>query len=312
MTEELLNTKEVARYLGIHEKQVYALVKAGRLPGSRLTGKWVFPRRLLDEWLEKDARAGLAQAREKSRQVGAGLLAAGSNDPLLDLLLGQFHQAHPESFIFSATTGSTAGLRALRAGHTDLAWSHLLDPESGDYNFPWLARHPLPGQPVVVNLFRRRLGWLAAANNPLGIQGAGDLARPGVRLVNRQGGAGTRVLLDLLLAEAGVEGSAVAGYGREVCTHLEVGLAVLAGEADTGLATGGVALQLGLHFLPVTDERFDLVLLQETYFQRPVQDLLAVLRADSFRTAAAGFWGYDLADAGRIMYPKNPNRGESS
>src|SRR5512138_3686639 len=133
MTEQLLSTREAAEYLGIHEKQVYALVKAGKLPATRLTGKWLFPRRLLEELLERDALRGLAEAREKGARLSGALLAAGSNDPALDLLATTLRCDHPDLYLFTAATGSTAGLRALDDGHVDIAFSHLLDPGTGEY-----------------------------------------------------------------------------------------------------------------------------------------------------------------------------------
>ncbi len=142
MPEELMNTKEVAKHLGIHEKQVYALIKAKRIPCTRVTGKWVFPRRMIDEWIETNARSGMAEARKKSRRIEGALLAAGSNDPILDILKTYIRKTYPEFYIFSANTGSTDGLKALNQGYTDIAWSHLLDPKSGEYNIPFLSTYP--------------------------------------------------------------------------------------------------------------------------------------------------------------------------
>ena len=138
MSEEIMNTKEVAHYLGIHEKQVYALIGQKRIPATRVTGKWVFPRKLIDEWIESSARSGLEQARQKTRRIEGGLLASGSNDPILDMLQTHVRRVHPDFYLFSASTGSTEGLKALNQGYTDIAWSHLYDPESGEYNIPFL------------------------------------------------------------------------------------------------------------------------------------------------------------------------------
>src|SRR4030066_2294833 len=112
MAEEMMNTKEVAKYLGIHEKQVYALIKSKRIPSTRITGKWVFPKKLIDEWIELNAHKSLGQAREKSRRVEGALLASGSNDPILDILHTHMRKTYPEFFIFSANTGSSDGLKA--------------------------------------------------------------------------------------------------------------------------------------------------------------------------------------------------------
>jgi putative molybdopterin biosynthesis protein len=105
MPAEMMNTKEVAQYLGIHEKQVYALIKEKRIPATRVTGKWVFPRRMIDEWIETHAREGLEKVREKSRHIEGALLACGSNDPILDMLQSYMKKTYPEFLILSANTG---------------------------------------------------------------------------------------------------------------------------------------------------------------------------------------------------------------
>src|SRR4030042_6616654 len=110
MSGELMSTKEVAKYLDIHEKQVYLLIKSGRIPCTKVTGKWIFPKKHIDEWIEIDTKKGLNQARRKSSQISGAVLAAGSNDPVLDMLLTATRKSHPEFYIFSANTGSMEGL----------------------------------------------------------------------------------------------------------------------------------------------------------------------------------------------------------
>src|SRR5512138_1482554 len=162
MPDRFLTTKEAAEHLGIHEKQVYALVKAGKLPASRVTGKWLFPKRLLDEWIEKTAMEGLATARERGKRIEGVLLAAGSHDPVLDILQSHLAVHRAGIVLFSAATGSTEGLRMLNLGHTDLAWSHLVDAETGEYNVPHVKRLVTDVRPVVANLLWRNLGFVTA------------------------------------------------------------------------------------------------------------------------------------------------------
>lgn len=302
MPNEFLTTKEAAEHLGIHEKQVYALVKAGKIPASRVTGKWLFPRRLLDEWIEQTAMEGLASARTRGKKIQGVLLAAGSHDPVLDILQSHLAAHHPGVVLFSAATGSTAGLRMLNLGHTDLAWSHLVDAETGEYNIPHVRRLVTAVKPVVANLLWRDLGFVTAPGNPQSIRGFEDLGRPDVRLINRQAGAGTRLLLDRRLAALGIAPAAVQGYGLEAATHYEVGLAVLSGDADTGLASGSVARMLGLEFIQVVQERFDLVTTKDTYFGPGVQAILEALHDADFRRRVANLGHYDFRDAGKILY----------
>jgi excisionase family DNA binding protein len=298
----MMNTKEAAAYLGINEKQVYALIKAGRMPGTRLTGKWVFPKKLIDEWIESGARGGLKEAREKSRGMEGALLSSGSNDPVLDFLLTGMRQSHPEFYFFCANTGSTEGLKALGGGYTDIAWTHLFDQESGRYNVPFLPKYLPDMKAVLVHLFRREIGIVAAPDNPLEIAGIEDIAGRKVRFVNRQAGSGTRILLDHHIGRLGILSTDIEGYDKEVYTHVEVGLSILSGEADAGIATVAVSRLMGLHFIPVTRENFDMVLGQSTYFSKGIQALMEVLRSPGFRERFERLGGYGFEDSGKILY----------
>jgi putative molybdopterin biosynthesis protein len=302
MPEEMMNTKGVASYLGINEKQVYALIKAGRIPGTRVTGKWVFPRKLIDEWIEENARGGLHQARERSRSMEGALLASGSNDPVLDFLLTGMRHSHPDFYFFCANTGSTEGLKALGGGYTDIAWTHLFDQESGRYNVPFIPKYLPDMKAVLVHLFRREIGIVAAPGNPLGIAGFEDIAGKKVRFVNRQAGSGTRILLDHHIGRLGIPSTDIEGYDKEVYTHVEVGLSILSGEADAGIATVAVSRLMGLHFIPVSRENFDMVLGQSTYFSKGIQALMEVLRSPGFRERFERLGGYGFEDSGKILY----------
>jgi putative molybdopterin biosynthesis protein len=302
MSIELMNTKEVAKYLDIHEKQVYALIKAKRIPATRITGKWIFPRKLIDEWVESKAGEGLAQAKQKSKKIAGALLAAGSNDPVLDILQTCVRNAYPDLYLFSANMGSTNGLDALNNGHTDIAWSHLLDPESGKYNVPYLSTLLPAIKAVVVNLFYREIGFITAPDNPHCINWFDNLTKENLKFINRQKGSGTRVLLDYHLGQLGVSPDHINGYEREVYTHFEVGLSILSGEADAGIATSAVSKLLGLSFAPITRESFDMVLDQSTFFQKGVQAFMDVLNSNGFRKRVEKLGNYDFGDSGKILY----------
>jgi putative molybdopterin biosynthesis protein len=305
MSEEMMNTKEAAHYLGIHEKQVYALIKSKRIPSTRVTGKWVFPKRVIDEWIEQNAQKGLGQAREKSRRVEGALLASGSNDPILDILHTYMRNLYPEFYIFTANTGSTDGLKALNKGYTDIAWSHLFDPKTNEYNIPFLPNYVPNIKPVVVNLFCRDLGFLVTAKNPLGIHGFEDLARKEVKFINRQKGAGTRVLLDFNLKRLRIPPSQITGYEKEVYTHLEVGISILSKESDVGIATVAVSKFFGLSFIPITTENFDMILDQSTFFEKGLQAFMEVLNSDGFRKRITKLGNYDFKNSGKILYSKH-------
>ena len=302
MSDEMMNTKEVAAYLDIHEKQVYALIRAGRIPATRATGKWIFPRKLIDEWIESKAREGLAQAQQKSRKIAGALLAAGSNDPVLDVLQTWLRKSYPGLYLFSANMGSMNGLAALDNGYTDIAWSHLFDPESGKYNVPYLSTCLPRINPVVVNLFYRDIGFITAPDNPYHVKWFDDLTKEGLKFINRQKGSGTRVLLDYHLGRLEVSPDHITGYDREVYTHFEVGLSILSGEADVGIATTAVSKLLGLSFVQITRESFDMVLDQSTFFEKGVQAFMDVLNSGEFRKGVERLGSYDFRDSGKILY----------
>ena len=157
----------------------------------------------------------------------------------------------------------------------------------------------------MVNLFYRELGFVAAPKNPFRIQGFEELTQKGIRFVNRQKGAGTRVLLDHHLKTLRIPPSKIQGYENEVYTHLEVGLSILSKEADVGIATIAVSKLLGLHFIPITRESFDMILDKETFFEKGIQAFIEILNSDGFRNRIEKLGSYDFKNSGKILYSKN-------
>ena len=201
----------------------------------------------------------------------------------------------------SAHAGSLGGLIALRRGEAHLAGSHLLDPETGEYNFSYIKQY-LPNLPVVVvTLLRREQGLIVARGNPKNIASLKDLARSDVRFVNRQRGAGTRVLLDYQLKLAGVSADLIKGYNQEEYTHLGVAAAVASGRADCGLAIAAAAQALDLEFNPLFQERYDLVVLQTVLDSGRMQTVLDAVHSATFRRRGAELQGYDLTHSGRVV-----------
>jgi len=242
------------------------------------------------------ARPEPARRPRGSRRVELVRLA-GSHDLSLELLSGW---ARAETLrVTWQPSSSLGGLFALASGDCDLAGCHLLDAETGEYNAPFVRR-VLPGEPVdLVTLAEREQGLIVAAGNPLRIGALGDLAQPGIRYVNRPRGAGTRVLLDRLLAQAGLSPAAIAGYGREEPTHLAVAGAVAAGTADAGLGIGAAARALGLGFVPLARERYELAMRPATAERPGVRAVLAALRNPAFAAAVEALDGYDVREMGR-------------
>jgi len=227
------------------------------------------------------------------------IFAIGSHDITLDLM-AQF-LAVRERRLASANVGSQGGLVALRRHEAHLAGSHLLDPETGEFNLRYIREY-LPGEPVVViALVGRQQGLLVPRGNPKSIQGLQDLARPDVIFVNRQRGAGTRVLLDYYLTILKVAPEAIRGYNQEEYTHLAVAAAIASGRADCGLGIAAAAHALDLDFLPLFQERYDLVIPQEYGQSELLAPLIELLEDAGFRQAVASLPGYDTSPMGSVI-----------
>jgi len=286
----LMTTAEVADYLRVKERTIYEMVARQTIPFSRATGKLLFPRRLVDAWLEAQTElpaVGIAPAPP---------IYAGSNDPLLEWALRQ-----SGSGLAVLARGSVQGLEDLAAGRAVLAGCHLLDPETGEWNRA-AARSHLPGTShVLIHWARRTQGLITAAGNPLGIAGLKDAASRGLRLATRAGGAGSTRLLEVLLARAGLTMAQLTTLDHPAETHADLATLIETGEADLGLGLQAVAGHLG--FIPlVTDESFDLAMARRDYFDPPIQTLLAFARSDTFARRAAHLGGYDLSDHGRVLW----------
>jgi putative molybdopterin biosynthesis protein len=198
--------------------------------------------------------------------------------------------------------GSIGGLIALGQGLAHVAGVHLFDPETATYNLPFLKTY-LSGKAVfLINLFYRQQGLMVKNGNPLNITGIQDLVREEVRFVNRQKGSGTRVLLDTELKRLGIEPDEIHGYHHEVDTHMAVAMEVLMGKATCGLGAYAMAKTLGLGFVPVCEERYDLAVLSENATLPQVQALFAVIRGDKFQGALRELGGYDLRDTGKMFW----------
>jgi putative molybdopterin biosynthesis protein len=232
-------------------------------------------------------------------EIDRTIVAIGSHDLILDLAASTLRSHDPGVTLASSNVGSMGGLIALRDGLCHLAGSHLLDSDTGEYTLPYVDRLLAGREIAVVRLVHREQGLIVARGNPLGVHGIGDLGREGLRYVNRQRGAGTRVLLDYELARSGIDAAAISGYAREEPTHLAVAAAISAGRADCGLGVRAAARAFELDFVPVAREPYDLVLELES-LQHPVLDpFWQLLQSTDFRASVEQLGGYDTAEMGR-------------
>ena len=227
------------------------------------------------------------------------LLAAGSHDLIIDLLATALKESNPQINLSSAHLGSMGGIVAVGRGQAHLAGVHLFDPETKDYNWPYI-RKLFPDQKLhLLNLVYRMQGWIVPAGNPDGIDTVNRLSDFKVSFVNRQKGAGTRLLFDYLLQEAGISPNQICGYEREEHTHLNVAAAVAAGTARVGLGILPAAKAFGLDFIPLVEERYDL-LLNDSFYNSPQADLLmAIISDQAFQRQVEAMGGYSMRDAGK-------------
>jgi putative molybdopterin biosynthesis protein len=234
-------------------------------------------------------------------EIDRTIVAIGSHDLTLDLLSSELSKAHTGLSLSSSNVGSLGGLIALQRGEAHIAGSHLMDEQTGEYNVSYIERY-LPGIPVVlVNLVYRDQGLIIPKGNPKGLAGLDDLLRPDVQFVNRQRGAGTRVLLDYRLGQMGASSSQIQGYRREEYTHLAVAAAVAGGAADAGLGILAAARALNLDFVPLMKERYDLVIPRAVYESGLLDPLLTIIRGSEFRKQVEALGGYDASQMGAVM-----------
>lgn len=229
------------------------------------------------------------------------LIMIGSHDNTIDVLANELKRYDSRIHLSSSNVGSLGGLMAVRRGQTHLAGSHLLETETGRYNFSYIEKY-LSGTPLrLLQLARRQQGFLLQPGNPKKILGIEDLTRPDVSFVNRQGGAGTRILFDYELDRRGISSDTIRGYDQEEFTHMAVAVNVLSGRADAGMAIYASARALGLDFLPVGEERYDLVVPESSWNDAKIQLVLKIIVSDSFKKMVAEMGGYDVAESGKIM-----------
>ena len=248
----------------------------------------------LDAGTEVDA-AILRPAHELERTI----VASGSHDPVLDLLASELRRVDPVTTLASSNVGSLGGLLALQRGEAHVAGCHLLDERTGEYNVSFVRRY-VEGEIVLINLVHRVQGLIVAPGNPKSIAGLDDTVRDDVTYVNRQRGSGTRVLFDYMLRESGLDAGRVRGYDREEYSHLAVAAAVSAGRADTGMGVLSAARAVGLDFVPLRSERYDLAMQRDAYESDLLRPMLELLRDGDFRVQVEDLGGYDTSSMGDI------------
>jgi putative molybdopterin biosynthesis protein len=229
------------------------------------------------------------------------IVIVGSHDNSLDILADQLKAAQERIALSSSHVGSMGGLMAIKRGACHLAGAHLLDITDGTYNVAYIHKY-LPGRPIkLVNLVYRDNGLIVRRGNPKAIRGMEDLTRPDVTFINRQGGSGTRILLDYRLGQLGIDPASIKGYRAEEFTHMSVAVAVLSGSADAGLGIYAAAKALDLDFIPVVTEKYDLIIPAEHFASESIQTLIEVITTAEFKERVEALGGYSTQRTGETI-----------
>jgi excisionase family DNA binding protein len=289
MQRQMMTTAEVAAYLRLGERKVYDLVQQGGIPCSRITGKLLFPRSLVDAWVIRhvEGAAGL---------IAPPPVAAGSEDPLL---LWALRESGSELAVLGG--GSEDGLRRLVEGRCTLAGLHIVDSATGTYNVAAARAVAGLADLVLIAWAWREQGLLTVPGNPLRLTSLADVAARGARLVQRQEGAGAQTLLRHLLAAIRLRPEDLPPIGQRASTGAEVATTIADGGADCGLATAAAARRFRLGFVPLHRERFDLAMRRRDYFEPALQKLMALTRRPAFAAKAADLGGYDVGETGAVI-----------
>ena len=246
----------------------------------------------------EEVQVRLLRPREELERT---IVVIGSHDPLLDELADLIRLRDSRFSLSSAHVGSMGGIMAVRRGEAHAAGIHLLDPASGSYNLAAVRKYFPNGGVRLVRCVGRQQGLMLQKGNPLGIASFADLARRGLRYVNRQKGAGTRVLADWLCEKYGLDPAAICGYGREETTHNAVAVQIASDSADAGMGIYSAAALYGLDFLPVCVEEYDLLIPESAWGGERVELLLDTLRSEAFRTRIEAMGGYTLDRPGEAI-----------
>ena len=291
---EFLTTSEAADYVRLGERKLYELVTSGEIPCSKVTGKWLFPRRELDLWV----LSGLSRP--------AGMIAAdpppivgGSQDDLLEWTLRE-----SGSGLASLTEGTARGVERLQRGEVIAAAVHFHgdDVAAGDANVAAVRALPDLHDAVLVGMVRREQGLLVPPGNPKRLHSLGDVLTAGAPMAVRQPGAGAQMLLDALLKRSGAGPKDLRRLEPPCLTGPDLAAAIRAGRADCGIATRAAAHSAGLDFVPLLWENFDLLMRQRSYFRPAMQALIGFLGDKRLKQRAAELTGYDAAPAGHIRF----------
>jgi len=298
MSQAFMNVKQLADYLHLNEKKVYAMAADGEIPATKLTGKWLFPKSLVDRWLLESCHSGMMADR---------LLLSGSDDPLLQAAANRLTQHLRTKALFSYTvTGTKLGLELLAQGHADACAIHWGRAEESDVRHPALLQQFSQSKHwILVHLFNRSQGLIVRPMDLERLQDPSEALDYSARWVTRQEGAGSQRFLNEWLAGHAFPQDQLT-VGSIAFSEREVASLIAKGEADIGPGTLSAAREFGLGFIPVCDESFDLVVPRNVYFRNLLQNLFEFLQSPEGLSLAQRLQGYDLSRCGRLIWSADP------
>jgi putative molybdopterin biosynthesis protein len=308
MNEKLLLTaEEAAKILKISKYTLYELVKQGKIPAQKVGRQIRINKEELYNYFKDNSEQAALNKEQSDKEYSEAypkansLRFSGSHDPILELLIDLLKHSTEKIEIEATFVGSMEGLIALYKRQADIVGAHLWDEDTQDYNTPFI-RYVLPEEEVVaVNLVQRQQGLLLQPGNPLNIKGIEDLNKEEVRFINRQKGSGTRLRLDSFLKKYDISSSAIEGYDEEENTHMGVACRISNGDANVGIAVQSVAQRLGLDFIPLFKERYDLICLKKTSQTKAWKNIIKLITTDHFQHAVQNHAGYDTSLTGTYI-----------
>ncbi|MBM9616364.1 helix-turn-helix transcriptional regulator [Desulfobulbus rhabdoformis] len=299
-TKNELSVQDVAGMLKVSKSKIYGMIKDGVLQSYRVGRKVRFSENDIRAYIQNSKKGNSLQKQEVIHTTQKEGFVLCGQDIILDILSNYMRQRGVPAL--RAYIGSYDSLIALYRKQVNVASAHLWDSDTDTYNVPYVRRL-LPGIPaVVVHLTCRIQGFFVAQGNPKKIVDWGDFGRDDITMVNREQGAGSRVLLDENLRLSGIFGKDIAGYDHEIQSHLTVASIVASGKADVAIGTEKIARQVeGLDFVPIKKERYDLVFRREDEEKYETQSLLSIIRSQAFQEEFSQIGGYDTADMGKVV-----------
>ncbi len=290
---EIMSARDLSKYLKINEKKIYKLAQEATIPYIKIGGKVAFAKELIDKWIMENT--------QKENQIGI----AGSDDWLVRKVIDiwNYSVAKNNGVIYYAPVGSINGLKLLANNAASMSCVHILDVEKKAYTLSYINRYLAKDGYKAVYLFDRSQGFFLKKHNPKGIRTLKDIAREDVKFVNRNRGSGTRLLFDFLLRESNIDQADIHGYNEEVESHMEAGLTVLQGTADVAFGMQHLAHILDLDFVPLFQERFDLVIPTDYFYSPLIKAFLTFFEQPTLAHYVKDFTGYDLKNVGSILEP---------